>query len=155
MDTVKSNFSPEFLNRIDEIIIFNRLNRKNIDLIVGIQSFLYHQFHYNLINNIHWTETHFNNVNRQRHNIVFVCHSKDLDCRQRLWPYLWYHSLHLSFLHHIYYHLLIYLCVRCTSIEESVAEVVAQSPRFVNVIRWSQQWVHCIGGCSTRSTPCF
>lgn len=28
MDIVRRQFSPEFLNRIDEIILFNRLDRK-------------------------------------------------------------------------------------------------------------------------------
>lgn len=37
MEIVKSNFPPEFLNRIDEVIVFNRLNRKNLDLIVDIE----------------------------------------------------------------------------------------------------------------------
>jgi len=37
MDVVKSNFRPEFLNRIDEIIIFNKLKKEDIVKIVEIQ----------------------------------------------------------------------------------------------------------------------
>jgi len=37
MDTLKSTFRPEFLNRIDEIIIFNALGQAEIKTIVGIQ----------------------------------------------------------------------------------------------------------------------
>ncbi len=36
-DALKVNFRPEFLNRIDEIIIFNRLQKKDIGKIVDIQ----------------------------------------------------------------------------------------------------------------------
>jgi ATP-dependent Clp protease ATP-binding subunit ClpC len=37
MDSVKRFFAPEFLNRLDEIVIFNPLGRKEIDGIVDIQ----------------------------------------------------------------------------------------------------------------------
>ncbi len=37
MDEVKKAFRPEFINRLDEIIFFNRLSKKNIDGIVKIQ----------------------------------------------------------------------------------------------------------------------
>ena len=37
MDTVRSHFRPEFLNRIDEIILFHRLARSNMAAIVDIQ----------------------------------------------------------------------------------------------------------------------
>ncbi|MEO6339274.1 MAG: ATP-dependent chaperone ClpB [Caulobacteraceae bacterium] len=37
MDVVRRNFRPEFLNRIDEIILFKRLGRGEMDSIVGIQ----------------------------------------------------------------------------------------------------------------------
>lgn len=37
MDVLKSKFRPEFLNRIDEIIIFNRLKKEDILKIVDIQ----------------------------------------------------------------------------------------------------------------------
>jgi ATP-dependent Clp protease ATP-binding subunit ClpB len=37
MDTVRRHFRPEFLNRIDEIILFARLSRANMDAIVRIQ----------------------------------------------------------------------------------------------------------------------
>ncbi len=37
MDVVRRNFRPEFLNRIDEIILFKRLGRGEMDNIVGIQ----------------------------------------------------------------------------------------------------------------------
>ncbi len=36
-DLLKSTFRPEFLNRIDEIIIFNNLTKENIIKIVDIQ----------------------------------------------------------------------------------------------------------------------
>lgn len=36
-DVIKSHFRPEFLNRLDEIIVFNRLDKENIRLIVDIQ----------------------------------------------------------------------------------------------------------------------
>lgn len=36
-EAVKQNFRPEFLNRIDEVIIFNRLGKENIRQIVDIQ----------------------------------------------------------------------------------------------------------------------
>lgn len=37
MDAVRANFRPEFINRIDEIILFRRLGREQIDAIVPIQ----------------------------------------------------------------------------------------------------------------------
>jgi ATP-dependent Clp protease ATP-binding subunit ClpB len=37
MDVVRRHFRPEFLNRIDEIILFKRLGREQMDLIVDIQ----------------------------------------------------------------------------------------------------------------------
>jgi ATP-dependent Clp protease ATP-binding subunit ClpB len=37
MDTLRATFKPEFLNRIDEIIIFNSLGQEEIKQIVGIQ----------------------------------------------------------------------------------------------------------------------
>ncbi|MDF3605092.1 ATP-dependent chaperone ClpB [Paracoccus sp. DMF-8] len=37
MDAVRAHFRPEFLNRLDEIIIFHRLSRDNMDGIVRIQ----------------------------------------------------------------------------------------------------------------------
>jgi ATP-dependent Clp protease ATP-binding subunit ClpB len=37
MDAVKQNFRPEFINRIDEIILFKRLGRAEMDRIVPIQ----------------------------------------------------------------------------------------------------------------------
>ncbi|WP_347268800.1 ATP-dependent chaperone ClpB [Paracoccus sp. (in: a-proteobacteria)] len=37
MAAVRAHFRPEFLNRLDEIIIFHRLTRDNMDAIVGIQ----------------------------------------------------------------------------------------------------------------------
>jgi len=37
MDVVRRHFRPEFLNRIDEIILFKRLSRDNMDSIVAIQ----------------------------------------------------------------------------------------------------------------------
>lgn len=37
MDVVKSHFRPEFLNRLDEIILFHRLTRAQMDMIVAIQ----------------------------------------------------------------------------------------------------------------------
>ena len=37
MDVVRKHFRPEFLNRIDEIILFKRLGRKEMDNIVRIQ----------------------------------------------------------------------------------------------------------------------
>ncbi|WP_312162267.1 ATP-dependent chaperone ClpB [Phenylobacterium sp.] len=37
MDVVRRHFRPEFLNRIDEIILFKRLGRAEMDNIVGIQ----------------------------------------------------------------------------------------------------------------------
>ncbi|MBP5159317.1 MAG: AAA family ATPase, partial [Lachnospiraceae bacterium] len=38
MDEVKNIFKPEFLNRIDEIIVFHALSRENIKEIVGIMT---------------------------------------------------------------------------------------------------------------------
>ena len=37
MDAVRRHFRPEFLNRIDEIILFRRLGREQMDSIVRIQ----------------------------------------------------------------------------------------------------------------------
>jgi ATP-dependent Clp protease ATP-binding subunit ClpB len=37
MDIVRASFKPEFLNRLDEIILFNRLEHKHMDSIVEIQ----------------------------------------------------------------------------------------------------------------------
>lgn len=37
MDAVRAHFRPEFLNRLDEIVIFHRLTRDNMDGIVKIQ----------------------------------------------------------------------------------------------------------------------
>ena len=37
MEAVRGHFRPEFLNRLDEIIIFHRLTRANMDAIVDIQ----------------------------------------------------------------------------------------------------------------------
>jgi ATP-dependent Clp protease ATP-binding subunit ClpB len=37
MDAVRAHFRPEFLNRLDEMIIFDRLSRKDMDGIVDIQ----------------------------------------------------------------------------------------------------------------------
>jgi ATP-dependent Clp protease ATP-binding subunit ClpB len=34
---VRENFKPEFLNRIDEIVVFHRLDEKHIEQIVGLQ----------------------------------------------------------------------------------------------------------------------
>src|SRR5690606_33579483 len=34
---LKSTFRPEFLNRVDEIVIFNNLTLENVEQIVGIQ----------------------------------------------------------------------------------------------------------------------
>ncbi len=37
MEAVKAHFRPEFLNRLDEIVLFDRLSRENMDGIVEIQ----------------------------------------------------------------------------------------------------------------------
>jgi len=37
MDALRSTFRPEFLNRVDEIVIFNSLGQEEIKKIVGIQ----------------------------------------------------------------------------------------------------------------------
>jgi ATP-dependent Clp protease ATP-binding subunit ClpB len=37
MGAVRAHFRPEFLNRLDEIILFHRLSRANMDKIVDIQ----------------------------------------------------------------------------------------------------------------------
>ena len=37
MQVVRQHFSPEFLNRLDEIVLFNRLSRDNIGPIVDLQ----------------------------------------------------------------------------------------------------------------------
>ena len=36
MDELKHSFKPEFLNRVDEIVVFNQLSMENIEKIVGI-----------------------------------------------------------------------------------------------------------------------
>ena len=43
MDAVRAHFRPEFLNRLDEMIIFRRLTRENMDGIVRIQLWLLEQ----------------------------------------------------------------------------------------------------------------
>jgi ATP-dependent Clp protease ATP-binding subunit ClpB len=37
MEVVREQFAPEFLNRIDDIILFNRLTRENMDYILDLQ----------------------------------------------------------------------------------------------------------------------
>ncbi|TGV94066.1 ATP-dependent chaperone ClpB, partial [Mesorhizobium sp. M2D.F.Ca.ET.145.01.1.1] len=37
MGVVRASFRPEFLNRVDEVILFHRLRRKDMDRIVEIQ----------------------------------------------------------------------------------------------------------------------
>jgi ATP-dependent Clp protease ATP-binding subunit ClpB len=37
MEVVKRSFKPEFINRLDEIVFFERLQRENMDDIVDIQ----------------------------------------------------------------------------------------------------------------------
>jgi ATP-dependent Clp protease ATP-binding subunit ClpB len=37
MNVVRANFRPEFLNRIDEVILFHRLKREQMETIVDIQ----------------------------------------------------------------------------------------------------------------------
>jgi len=37
IDSIKSHFRPEFLNRLDEIITFNKLSRNNMESIVDVQ----------------------------------------------------------------------------------------------------------------------
>jgi ATP-dependent Clp protease ATP-binding subunit ClpB len=37
MEAVRAHFRPEFLNRIDEIVLFSRLGREQMDTIVQIQ----------------------------------------------------------------------------------------------------------------------
>jgi len=37
MDAVRSHFKPEFINRLDEIVLFNRLQKENMKSIVDIQ----------------------------------------------------------------------------------------------------------------------
>ena len=37
IDSIKNHFRPEFLNRLDEIIIFNKLSRNNMESIVDVQ----------------------------------------------------------------------------------------------------------------------
>ena len=37
MEVVRSHFRPEFLNRLDEVILFHRLGQEHMDPIVGIQ----------------------------------------------------------------------------------------------------------------------
>ena len=36
MDALKATFRPEFLNRIDDIIVFNKLSRENIHAIASL-----------------------------------------------------------------------------------------------------------------------
>ncbi len=43
MEAVRAHFRPEFLNRLDELIIFHRLTRENMDGIVRIQLWLLEQ----------------------------------------------------------------------------------------------------------------
>lgn len=49
MEVVREHFAPEFLNRVDDIILFNRLSRDNMNYILDLQiesipSFLYCSF---------------------------------------------------------------------------------------------------------------
>ncbi len=37
MEAVRAHFRPEFLNRLDEIVLFNKLNRKDMETIVDVQ----------------------------------------------------------------------------------------------------------------------
>ncbi len=37
MESVREHFRPEFINRLDEIVLFNRLSRKNMESIVDVQ----------------------------------------------------------------------------------------------------------------------
>ena len=37
MDVVRSHFRPEFLNRVDDIVVFSRLSREDLRQIVDIQ----------------------------------------------------------------------------------------------------------------------
>ncbi len=37
MQTLQSHFRPEFLNRVDDVVVFNRLRREDLDAIVDIQ----------------------------------------------------------------------------------------------------------------------
>mmetsp|Transcript_102487 Transcript_102487/g.142811 ORF Transcript_102487/g.142811 Transcript_102487/m.142811 type:complete len:128 (-) Transcript_102487:51-434(-) len=37
MERVQQNFPPEFINRLDEILMFNRLSRQHMDGIIDIQ----------------------------------------------------------------------------------------------------------------------
>ena len=37
MNVVRGSFRPEFLNRLDEIVLFGRLQKKHMDAIVDIQ----------------------------------------------------------------------------------------------------------------------
>ncbi len=37
MDIVQNHFKPEFLNRVDELIVFHRLSEKDLERIVTIQ----------------------------------------------------------------------------------------------------------------------
>mgnify|MGYP000209273938 CR=1 FL=1 len=41
MEVVKQHFKPEFINRLDEIILFNRLSKKDMFGIVKTQTILY------------------------------------------------------------------------------------------------------------------
>lgn len=46
MGAVRGAFAPELLNRIDEIVLFNRLSQKDMDAIVNLQ--MKGTFHANL-----------------------------------------------------------------------------------------------------------
>jgi ATP-dependent Clp protease ATP-binding subunit ClpB len=37
MEAVRTSFRPEFLNRLDEVVLFNRLDRSDMEQIVDIQ----------------------------------------------------------------------------------------------------------------------
>lgn len=37
LDVVRSRFPPEFLNRVDELVLFERLGRNHMDGIIDIQ----------------------------------------------------------------------------------------------------------------------
>ena len=37
LDALRSTFRPEFLNRIDDIIVFNSLSREHLTMIIDIQ----------------------------------------------------------------------------------------------------------------------
>lgn len=54
MEVVREHFAPEFLNRIDDIILFNRLTRENMNYILDlqIQSIYYLLFHFSFISRV-------------------------------------------------------------------------------------------------------